>query len=289
MALAPRRGGNEEGLATATASLHVDTPAAAKPWIEWLARWGYAAKGIVYVLVGCLAVAAARGLRDVPSGQREVFGVVLAKPFGRVLLAAIALGLAGYVLWRVVAAIGDAQRKGSDPKGLTVRAYYLSSAAVHAALVVAAVRLLVGDGGRGGGDQTPSRTAELMAKPFGRWLVAAAGVVVLAAAARQVQLALGKYHKKLRVDRVPKAARRWIGPVVGFGLSARAVVFAIIGGFLLLAALHRDPQEAKGLAGALRAVEAQPAGVWLLALVAAGLAAYGVFQLLEARYRTIRP
>lgn len=262
---------------------------AAKPWIERLARLGYAAKGIVYLLLGWLAAEAARGIGKLPSGKREVFSVVLDKPFGRAMLAAIALGLAGYVLWRVVAAIADAQGKGSDAKGLAVRGYYLASAAVHAALVVAAVRLLVGGGEAGGGDRTPTQTAKLMTQPFGRWLVAAAGLAVLAAAARQVQLALGKYHKKLRVDRVPATARRWVGPVVGFGLFARAVVFTIIGGFLLLAALHHDPHEAKGLAGALRTVEAQPAGVWLLAVVAAGLAAYGVFQLLEARYRTIRP
>jgi hypothetical protein len=170
-----------------------------------------------------------------------------------------------------------------------VRAYYLGSAAVHAALVAAAVKLLLGRGGGDGGEQAPARTAALMAKPFGRWLVAAAGVAVLAAAARQVQLALGKYHKKLRVDRVPAPARAWVGPVGGFGLCARAVVFTIVGGFLLRAALHRDPHQAKGLAGALRTLEQQAAGVWLLAVVAAGLAAYGVFQLLEARYRTIRP
>src|SRR6185503_19128869 len=99
---------------------------------------------------------------------------------------------AGYVLWRLVAAIADPQRKGSDARGLAVRAYYLGSAAVHATLVAAAVRLLLGEGGGGGGggEQAPARTAELLAKPFGRWLVAALGVAVLAAAVRQVQLAL---------------------------------------------------------------------------------------------------
>ncbi|HEV8238651.1 MAG TPA: DUF1206 domain-containing protein [Thermoanaerobaculia bacterium] len=265
------------------------TPPAARPWIERLARLGYAAKGVVYLLLGWLAASAARGIGDVPSGSREVFSVVLAKPLGRAMLAAIALGLAGYVLWRVVAAIADAQGKGSDPKGLAVRGYYLGSAAVHTALVVAALRLLVGHGAAGGGDRTPTQTAKLMAQPFGRWLVGIVGLLVLVAAARQVQLALGKYRKKVRVDRVPARARPWVGPIVGFGLIARAVVFTIIGGFLLRAALHRDPHEAKGLAGALRTVEAQPAGVWLLGVLAAGLAAYGVFQLLEARYRTIRP
>ncbi len=88
---------------------------------------------------------------------------------------------------------------------------------------------------------------------------------------------------------MPEPARRWVGPVVVFGLVARGLVFAIVGVYLVLAALHADPGEARGLGGALLAVESQPAGAALLGVVAAGLAAYGVFQLLEARYRTIRP
>jgi len=270
-------------------ALRLDTPAAAKPWIERLARLGYAAKGTVYILIGWLAALAAHGEREAPSGSRDVFALVLKKPLGEAMLAAIALGLAGYVAWRLVAAVADPQRKGSDAKGLAVRVYYLGSAFVHGALVVAAVRLLAGDRGGAGGDDAPSRTARLMAQPFGRWLVALAGAAFLAAAGRQVQLALGGYRKKVRVDRVPAPARRWVGPVAAFGLLARAVVFAIVGGFLLLAAPHAAPGEAKGLDGALRTVLAQPAGPWLLTVVAAGLVAYGLFQLLEARYRTIRP
>jgi hypothetical protein len=270
--------------------LRIDAPAATKPWIERLARLGYAAKGVVYVLVGWLAAGAARGVGELPSGSEEAFTAVLEKPFGRTMLAVIALGLIGYTLWRVVAAVADPERKGSDPKGMAVRAYYLGSAVVHGALAAGAVRLLVGGRARGGGgDEVPTHTATLMAQPFGRWLVALAGAAFLAAAVQQARLALGRYRRKLRFYRLPDWAQPAVGPVVGFGLMSRGLVFAIVGGFLVAAALHARPDEAKGLAGALGTLLAQPAGAWLLALVAAGLAAYGVFNLLMARYRSIRP
>ena len=272
---------------TTSDAWRVDTPAAAKPWIEKMARLGYAAKGIVYLLLGWLAALAAADVREVPSGSRGVFAVVLAQPLGEVLLAGLAIGLVGYVAWRLVEVVADPQRKGNDAKGLAVRAYYLGSAAVHVGLVVAALRLLGGNGG--GGDEAAGGAARLMAQPFGRWLVALAGLAFLVAAAREAQLATGPYRKKVRVDRVPEPARRWVGPVVVFGLVSRGLVFAIVGAYLVLSAIRADPGEAKGLGGALHAVESQPAGEWLLGIVAAGLAAYGVFQLLEARYRAIRP
>jgi len=272
--------------------LRIDTPPETRPWIERLARLGYAAKGVVYVLVGWLAAGAARGLGELPSGSEDVFGNVLHRPFGRTMLAVIALGLLGYTLWRLVAAVADPERKGSDVKGLAVRAYYLGSAVVHGALAAAAVRVLMDGRGRsrvGNGDEMPTHTATLMAQPFGRWLVGGLGVAFVVAAFYQAWLALGRYRKKLKPYRLPEWAQPAVGPVVGFGLMARGLVFAIVGGFLVLAAWHARPEEAKGLAGALGTLLAQPAGPWLLGLVAAGLAAYGVFNLLMARYRSIRP
>ena len=139
------------------------------------------------------------------------------------------------------------------------------------------------------GDEMPAHTATLMAQPVGRWLVLGVGVAFLAAAVHQGRLALGRYRKKLKPYRLPEWAQPAVGPVVGFGLMARGLVFAIVGGFLVQAARLARPQEAKGLAGALGTLLVPPAGPWVLGLVAAGLAAYGVFNLLMARYRSIRP
>ena len=274
--------------------LRIDTPPETRPWIERLARLGYAAKGVVYVVVGWLAAGAARGLGELPSGSEDVFGAVLDQPLGGVELAVIALGLVGYTLWRIVAAVADPERKGSDARGLAVRAYYLGSAVVHGALAAGAVRVLVDGRVRvaarvGSDDDMPMHTATLMAQPFGRWLVGGVGIAFLAAAFYQAWLAFGRYRKKLKPYRLPEWAQPAVGPVVGFGLMARGLVFAIVGGFLVLAAWHALPAKAKGLAGALGTLLAQPAGPWLLGLVAAGLAAYGVFNLLMARYRSIRP
>ena len=270
--------------------LRIDTPPETRPWIERLARLGYGAKGVVYVLVGWLAAGAARGIGEMPGGSEDVFGTVLDEPFGRVMLAVIAFGLLGYTLWRLVAAIADPERKGSDARGLAVRAYYLGSAVVHGALAAGALQVLMDGRTRGGdGDAMRAHTATLMAQPFGRWLVAFAGIAFVVAGLYQGHLALGRYRKKLKPYRLPEWAQPAVGPVVGFGLMARGLVFAIVGGFLVMAAWHARPEEARGLAGALRSVLVQPAGAWLLGIVAAGLAAYGVFNLLMARYRSIRP
>ena len=292
----------------------LEPPPTTKPWIERLARLGYAAKGIVYLIVGWLTLRAARGSGHAPTGSPEPFSnvgaslvedaavptgdllerlrpeamsAVLHHPLGEVALAAIAIGLAGYATWRAVEAIADPERKGNDAKGLAVRAYYLASALFHAWLVVAAVKLIVGIAHTQGQDRTPARTAQVMAHPFGRWAVLLLGVALLGAAVQQVRLALGRYRKKIVLARVPVRARRLVGGVAAAGMLARALVLAIVGTFLIVAAWRERPQEARGLAGALRVVEAQPMGAWLLAIVALGLAAYGVFQLLEARYKQI--
>jgi hypothetical protein len=267
-----------------------DTPPAARPWIEALARLGYAAKGVVYLLVGWLTSQAARGLGNAPDGSRDTFLEVLHRPFGRTMLAVIAFGLFGYAVWRAVEAIFDPEGKGRDLKGLAVRAFYLGSAIVHCGLAVGAVRVISGAPAGGiGGDTVQQRTATAMSHPLGRWVVAGVGIALLIATGRQIFLAFGGYRKKLNVDRVPPPARRWVPTVVCMGHLARALVVAILGGFLVLAAVRHDPAAARGLAEALGTVEALPAGHWLLLLVAAGLAAYGIFQLLEARYRAIRP
>lgn len=257
----------------------------ARPWVVRLARLGYAAKGVVYLLVGGIAVRAALG-RGSTTDSQGAMAFVRDQPFGKAVLALVALGLAGYALWRLVQGLLDPEGQGNDPKGLATRAFMLASAAIHGALLVAALRLLTGGGG--GGDGTESLIARLMAQPLGRWLVAAVGVAVIAAGVQQLWTAFGeRYRRRVRLDLLDPEVARWVGPVARLGLTSRAVVFFLIGGFFVVAAWRANAEEAQDVGEALSTLQRQPAGSALLLAVALGLAAYGLFELVKARYREI--
>jgi len=254
--------------------------------VEILARLGYGARGIVHGLVGGFALLAAIGSGGQTSGSRSALQTLLSQPFGKVWLSLIALGLFGFCAWRVVEAITDADRRGSDMKGWAVRAAHLVSGAIYAGLAISALSLVLGNGSSGGDDQAARDwTAWLMGKPFGVWLVGGAGVAVAAAG-------LGFAWKAWKGDvaarlSLPADKRDWIVSLGRMGFAARGVVFVIIGGFLVLAALHHSSSEVQGLGGALRSLQQQPYGWVLLALTAIGLFAFGIFGLVQARYRHI--
>jgi len=254
--------------------------------VEILARLGYGARGIVHGLVGGFALLAAIGSGGQTSGSRSALQTLLSQPFGKVWLSLIALGLFGFCAWRVVEAITDADRRGSDMKGWAVRAAHLVSGAIYAGLAISALSLVLGNGSSGGDDQAARDwTAWLMGKPFGVWLVGGAGVAVAATG-------LGFAWKAWKGDvtarlSLPADKRDWIVSLGRMGFAARGVVFVIIGGFLVLAALHHSSSEVQGLGGALRSLQQQPYGWVLLALTAIGLFAFGIFGLVQARYRHI--
>ena len=262
------------------------TTEAARPWIVTLARLGYAAKGIVYLLVGWIALRSALGDGET-TGSHGALEFLVAKPFGKVLLALLAVGLLGYAIWRFVQAVTDPEHEGTEPKGLAKRAYMVASGILHTALFVAAIRLVLGDS-RGGEEGTSGWAARLMEQPAGRWLLGLVGVAVILAALQQLRLAYGNgYREHVRVDLLEPEVARWFGPLARLGLVSRSVVFTIIGGFLVAAAVHAQPGEAKGVGEALATLQRQPAGTALLLVVGLGLAAYGVYELVKARYRVI--
>jgi uncharacterized protein DUF1206 len=270
--------------------------AEARPWIVRLARLGYAARGVVYCTVGLLAFRAAFGLGGETTGGRGAIRALRdalgSQPLGQAVLALVALGLAGFALWRLVQAIADPERKRGGLKGLALRAGSLASAAVYAGLTLVAVRLLRGQGGGSSGDDSAARgwTAELMDKPFGRWLVVAAGAILLGYGLRLIYNAVTEsFLRHLATGAMSPTERLWARRAGKLGLAARGVVFVLSGGFLVKAGLEANPGEARGLGGTLDALLAQPAGPWLLALVAAGLIAFGIYSLVEARYRRIAP
>lgn len=257
----------------------------AAPWIEPLGRFGYAAKGIVYGLVGVLAVQAATGAGGQTTDARGALGQIAQAPFGRFLLVATAIGLAGYAIWRLVQAFMDTENKGSEAKGYLMRIGYGIVGLIYIGLAFSAVQLALGNGGDGG-DATQDWTTRLMAQPFGRALVGLAGAVVIGVGLYHLYRAYSaKFREKLKLGEMSPTEEIWATRAGRLGYAARGIVFGIIGGFLIIAALRARPEEARGLGGALQTLADQPWGPILLGIVALGLVAYGVYCLVEARYR----
>lgn len=261
---------------------------AASPWIEGLGRFGYAAKGIVYLIVGGLAVQAALGEEGgTTTDQSGALSHIASAPFGKSLLVVIAVGLVGYALWKMVLGILDTEHKGTDGKGLLTRAMNVGVGFIYLGLAYTAMRIAMGDGNvQGSSQQTQDWTAWLMNQPFGTWLVILAGLLVIGNG-------LFQFYRAVKMDlcddldcgEMSQNQETWFERIGRAGYAARGIAFLTIGGLLVTAALNHNPSEAQGLDGALATLASQPFGPYILLLVAAGLAAYGVYALVEARYR----
>ena len=260
--------------------------------VEWLARLGYTAKGVVYVVVGVLAAMAAFGGGGQTTGSKGAVSRIGSEPFGQILLAIVAVGLLGYVIWRFTQAIMDPEREGSNAKGMAKRAAFVVSGLIYASLAFYAASLALGSGsgGGGGGQSKDSMTARLMSYEGGLWVVAAIGVVIIAVGISQfIRAYKEKFKTRWSTAQMRPATQLWATRIAKFGLSARGLVFLIMGGFLVAAALQTDPSKATGLGGALNKLAQQSYGLWLLGVVAIGLVCYGVYCGINAIYRRINP
>jgi hypothetical protein len=269
------------------AKLHAKEAAQrARPWLERLARLGYATEGAVYALIGLLAAGAAFGTGGRATGQRGTFEVVAGSSFGSVFLGLIAVGFLGYALWRSVQAIADPDREGTDVKALGKRLGYGVSALVYAGLALSAAGLILGTASDGG---TPDDwTALLLSWPLGQVLVVGVGAAVVSVGLHELYQAYkAEFLEYLKLSEMGEKVRKWTERWGRLGIAARGIIFGIVGVFLIRAALQYDPQEARGLGGALQTLAQQPLGPWLLGAVALGFIAYRLFMLSVARYRRI--
>ena len=264
-----------------------DAARSARPWMERLARLGYATEGAVYTLIGLLAAGAAFGTGGRATGQRGALEVVAGGPFGGVLLGLIVVGFLGYALWRSVQAIADPDGEGNDVKALGKRVGYGVSALVYAGLAFSAAELVLGTASHGG---SPDEwTALLLSWPLGQVLVVGVGAAVVGVGLHELYQAYkADFLKCIKLGEMGEKVRKWTERWGRLGIAARGMVFGIVGVFLIRAALQYDPQQARGLGGALQTLAQQPLGRWLLGAVALGLVAYGLFMLSVARYRHIR-
>lgn len=260
--------------------------AARSPWVEWAGRLGLVAKGVIYGLVASLALAIPLGLGGKTSDRQGALRTVAAQPYGEFLLSALAVGFACYALWRFAEAVLDRGDEGTGPKGLAKRIGYFGRGLLYTASCFAAVSLVIGFGS-GGGDEK-EETARVLDWPLGRWIVGAVGLGFLAAGLYNLYRSVTKkFRKDLREHQMSRDVRSWAIAVGVAGHAARAVVFGLIGIFLVKAALEFDAKEAIGIDGALLKLARQEYGDWLLGLVAAGLFSYALFCFVQARYREV--
>ena len=254
--------------------------------VELLGRVGLVAKAVFYAVIGLLAIKVASGGREESPDKGGALRTIAEQPFGKGLLLLLAAGLAGYALWRLAQAVLDRDAEGEGPKGLVKRGGNLAKGAWYATLCVLTVSTLVGNGSGDGNEQ--QTTAGVFERPGGRYLVYAAGIAFVAAAAFNGWRAVTcKFNKKLKTGEMSDAEEKAATGAGILGHLARMTVFGLIGAFLVRAAWEYDPKEARGLDGALLELSQQPYGGLLLGVVAVGLLAYALYCLVQARYRRI--
>lgn len=254
----------------------------APAWVVPVMRAGYGGRGLIYLLVGGLTLAAA--LRGGPAGGTgNALAALRAQPLGLVALWVIAAGMACYAVWRLVDAALDLEDYGHDLHGLTARLGQATTGLLHAGLGASAAALALGMGGSGGG-RAEDWTARVMSLPYGAWIAGAAGLIVLGAGGYYMRKgARAGYRGHLHRT----ALTRRLDPAMQAGLIAQGIVVAILGGFLLWAALSSDPQEAGGLGDAFSAVRSLAFGRGLLGALAAGLLGFSLYNFVEAAYRIV--
>ena len=258
-------------------------------WVEKLARAGYFTKGAIYILIGVLSALAAFGAGGQSAGKSEALKVIEEQPFGQVLLVIIAIGFIGYAVWRFVQAFKDTENKGSDTKGMLTRIGYGLSGLLYLGFAFYALKIVFGSSSSGGGGQSGQQQAigELLSQPFGQILVGIVAAVTIGKGLYGIYKGISKKFMK-DITGVAGKERELYEKAGQIGFIARGVVFGIIGFFFARAALLSSSSEAKGTEGVFDFL-GSAGGPWLMGLIAIGVAAYGVFQIVKAKYKPINP
>lgn len=263
---------------------------AARPWVSRLARLGYAAEGLLYVIVGGTAAAAAVNVGGRVRGTRGALNLIVAQPFGRLGVALVAVGLCGFVLRRFVQVFVE-PTDGVPPKPsirILRRVGFALSGLAHIGITLAALRLVLGLAVLSSGGPPASRgwaTLLLVWRPLDGWLTLLVGLIIIGVAVFYFYKAVSRrFTMDLERERMSRRVERATLACGVAGYAGRGVGFLIMGAFLAYAGWYVEEVEARGFGDILRALEARPLGPWVLIAAAVGLTAYGVYLLLAARY-----
>ncbi len=267
---------------------HEAEKAARGPFGQGLARWGLVSKGSLYLLVGLIAARVAAGGKERLQDRGAALAALADSGLGKLLVGALAVGLAGYAAWRFAEAVLGRPLEGGEKEGWLKRFGYLARAFWYLGLLGVAVSALYGANESGGSREEDRFTARVLELPLGRWIVAAIGLGILGAGAFNLWRAVSrKFLENLKLRKMSDLEERVFTTLGVVGHLARGVVFGLIGFFLVRAAWQYDPKEAVGIDGALAEVLQQDYGDTLLGIVAAGLIAFGLYCWVEARYRDV--
>jgi hypothetical protein len=260
-------------------------------WYAALARGGLVAKGVSFGIVGALAIKLAAGDGGKATSRQGAMQSLAHHWYGKALLIALGIGFAAYALWRFAQAfaerapIDDAEGKA---KTWARRAGYVGRGLIYAGLTFTAVKIVAGAHQQSQNQKAHKSAAVVLGWPGGRWLVGAVGIVIVGVGLWNLYRGLSRgFEKRWRTGEMSEVERRWGARAGVAGHLARFVVFGLIGVFVTKAAVEYDPKEAIGLDGALQKLVHASYGPYLLGVTAAGLVCYGIYCLVDARYRDV--
>ncbi|MCZ2845177.1 MAG: DUF1206 domain-containing protein [Candidatus Bathyarchaeota archaeon] len=254
--------------------------------IKKMARTGFVAKGTVYAITGILTFMAAFNMGGQKTGKVQVLEFLDKQTFGNILLVLLGIGLVAYAAWRFVQATKDPEHIGNDTKGKAKKVGFFISGLIYLGLAVLAI-LRVINAGSGGSTSGSAQKSSFLASETGLILIGVAGAgLIIAGIFQFIKAYKNDYTKKFDLTSLSEEKkRRSIKNTAKFGLTARSVIFLIIGYFALKAAFSSDPSKIKTTTEAFSFIQDSSYGAWLMGLVAAGLVAYAVYMFLMSKYR----
>jgi Domain of Unknown Function (DUF1206) len=255
--------------------------------VERLGRIGLVTKGISFGIVGVLAVLVALGVGGAATDRPGALRMLSEHWYGVLLLLALGLGFGAYAVWRLAQALLDRDDEGNDFEGWAKRGGTLVKGLFYGGLSLLAFSFVTGP--RGESREEPEHTARVFELPLGRWLVLAFGLGLVGYGLwNGYRSVSGKFRKNLKTVQMEQEDVTPLVNAVGFaGHAARMVLFSMVGVFLVRAGWQHDPNEAIGFDEALAKLAHQEHGELWLGAAAVGVFAYGLFSIMQARYRRI--
>jgi hypothetical protein len=259
--------------------------AASNKWVEFLERVGYIARGVLYVVMGLLALGLALGAGGKATDQSGSLATLAGGTLGKFMLLVFIVSLAAYSLWGFARAVFDPLHRGNDPPGIAERLGFAWSGVAYAGLALFALELFMGTGRANPQDGTQSTISKILTYPAGEWAVIAIGLVSIAAGLGQFFEAFtARFKKDLKREQMTKAEQDLVIGLGRLGFFARGITFTLVGWFVFQAGTQHDPSKVKGFGGAFTFLLSQPYGHLLLGLVALGFVALGLHSFTAARW-----